>query len=129
VSRQNVEIVRRAIELYAHGSTHRAAVELLHPEITVRVRIGEVYEGRDAAVAFFRDWHDSWEDFFIEVEEFFDTGDQVVVFLRQRGQGRISGIAIDQRPAVVVRLKGGQIIDWTTYVDRAQALEAAGLQG
>jgi ketosteroid isomerase-like protein len=126
MSRANIETARRAAEAFAHGGIDEMRA-LLHPEVKVRVRVGEVYEGRGAAAEFFRDWRDAWDDYRIEAEQFLDAGDQVVAFFHQQGRGRVSGIDIDQRAAVVVRISGGLIIEWTTYGDRAQALVAAGL--
>jgi ketosteroid isomerase-like protein len=126
MSRENVEIVRRTIERFAQRGPE-AVLATVHPNVEVHARIGEVYRGHDGALEFLREWLDPWDDYSIDSEEFFDAGDRVVVFIHQRGRGRKSGIEIDQRPALLFGLSGGQIIEWRTFTDREQALKAVGL--
>jgi ketosteroid isomerase-like protein len=127
VSQENVEVARRAFELFAsHGP--EALRDLLHPGIKTFAQVGEVYRGRDGAVEFLREWVSPWEDFSIDAEEFIDAGDYVVVVFNQRGRGRGSGVVVHQRPAMVLRLGGRRIIECRFFVDRSQAVEAARLQ-
>jgi ketosteroid isomerase-like protein len=67
------------------------------------------------------------DDFTVEVEQLFDAGDQVVVFLTSQGRGRISGIEVSRKLAQVCTVRDGQVIKIVGYDDRAQALEAVGL--
>jgi ketosteroid isomerase-like protein len=127
MSREGIEIVRRAVELFARDGPE-AVRDLLHPDIETFAQIGEVYRGRDGAVGFLREWLGPWEDYSIDVEECFDAGDCVVAFINQRGRGRGSAMEVDQRPAFVLRLSGRQIIECRFFVDRSQALQAAGLR-
>jgi ketosteroid isomerase-like protein len=128
MSPHDVELARRAIDAWTDGRTDELRA-LFHPRITMRVQIGEVYEGPDAVVGFLRDWCGVWDDWRLEVEQLLDAGDHVVTFFHQTGRGRESGIDIDQRAAFVSRTRDGQIIEVTSYSDRALALKAAGLGG
>jgi ketosteroid isomerase-like protein len=56
-----------------------------------------------------------------------DHGDQVIVMARQRGRGASSGAAVELEFAQNFTLRDRQIVQVETYVDRARALEAAGL--
>jgi ketosteroid isomerase-like protein len=125
MSRENVELVRRAFRLFRQEGPE-AVRELVHPEFELRDPgpIGEVHHGPEGAVEYLREWIGTWDDFAIEAEDFFDAGDQVVIFVVQRGRGRGSGVEVDQRLAVLFRISGGQIIDFRPYPDRVRALEA-----
>jgi ketosteroid isomerase-like protein len=128
VSKENVAIVQRAVELFARGAVHDMR-ELLHPDIAVREQgpMGSGFNGPDEAVEFLHEWTSPWENFTFVAEEFFDGGEWVVVFVHQQGRGRFSGVTIDQHPAVVARVRDGRIIEFRTYGDRARALAVAGL--
>ena len=67
------------------------------------------------------------DDFTVDVEQFFDAGDQVVVFFTSRGRGRISGIAVSRKLAQVATVRNGRVTKIVGYDDRAKALEAVGL--
>jgi len=44
-----------------------------------------------------------------------------------RGQGRYSGVDVDARAGWVARFRKGQVTNFHTYTDRADALDAVGL--
>ena len=71
---------------------------------------------------------EEWEDFRQEVEQLFDAGDEVVVFLNTYSRGRASGIELQPRVAHVLRFRDGQCVKCVTYLDRADALRAVGLR-
>jgi ketosteroid isomerase-like protein len=126
MSREHVDIVRRAVAFVAAQDLD-GLLSLVDPGVSVRLQIGEVCDGRDAVARWLREWLSTWEDYSLELEQCFDAGDRVVAFICQRGRGRASGVEIDQHPALVFRVRDGQIIEWRVYVDREQALVAAGL--
>ena len=51
----------------------------------------------------------------------------MVVTARHRGRGRESGVAVDARFYEVYTLRDGKIVRVDEFVERAEALEAAGL--
>ncbi len=67
---------------------------------------------------------DEWE---LEVEELFGSGDRVVSMVRQRGRGASSGAEVGVDFAQLVTLRAGKIVRINNYLDRSKALEAAGL--
>ncbi len=69
----------------------------------------------------------AWESFEIEFEDFFDAGDQVVVFARDHGIGRTSGVPVEFVYAQLITLRDGKVSRWQAFTDRDEALEAAGL--
>ena len=56
-----------------------------------------------------------------------DLGDLVCVIANQRGRGRGSGAAVEQRYALLYEVRGDKITRFTAYSTPAEALEAAGL--
>jgi ketosteroid isomerase-like protein len=70
---------------------------------------------------------EEWDDFRQEVEEAFDAGDRVVVFLNTHGRGRSSGVELHLQVAHVLCFKDGKCVENETYLDRDEALRAAGL--
>lgn len=63
-------------------------------------------------------------------EEFIDAGaDQVLVFSREGGRGRGSGAEVESHPtAHLWTIRDGRAVRMQSYWERADALEAAGLQ-
>jgi ketosteroid isomerase-like protein len=73
-------------------------------------------------------WVESFEGHTIEAAEIIDAGDQVLVAILQRGRPRGSQTVVEGRWWVVMTLRGGEIARAEVFPERAQALEAAGLQ-
>jgi ketosteroid isomerase-like protein len=136
MSQENVELIRRVFETFNRGG----------PEAVINAGFWSagvvwdfspsgipglgVYRGHDEARSFFEhDWFGTFpfEEWEIEAEEMIDHGDQVIVMARQRGRGASSGAAVELEFAQNFTLRDRQIVQVETYVDRARALEAAGL--
>ena len=133
MSEENVEILRRASEAFRRGDW-MAATEPVHPEIEMdatRVPVPElarVYRGPEEVARFWLQWLEAWGDQEYE-EEWIDAGDQVVMWVTgHRLSGRGSGVEVALPPyAWVVRVRDGKIVRSTMFMDKAEALEAAGL--
>jgi ketosteroid isomerase-like protein len=134
MSRENVELVRRAYQAFNEGGVEAVIGDYWRPEIiwdaspTGIPGLG-VYRGYDEVRTFFDDWFgafpfDEWE---AEVEQLIDAGDRVVAMVTQRGRGRASGAAAALEMGQVITLRDGEVVRIDVYLDRAQALEAAGL--
>jgi ketosteroid isomerase-like protein len=128
VSQENLELVRRAL------SARRSEFErLLDPavrlDLSERVFNPAVYEGYEGVLRWRADVGDVWESYRSEPEEFFDGDEVVVVFTRERGRAKGSGIEVDQHPtALLCRLRGGRVSEIRLYHDRERALRDAGLK-
>jgi ketosteroid isomerase-like protein len=57
----------------------------------------------------------------------FDGGDRVVVSVRHRGRGKISGVETDQAFAMLWTLRDGRAVRMEAYPTHAEALDATGL--
>src|SRR5438067_10330259 len=128
MSLANVEIVRRA--LIARRSEFS---NLLDPavrlDLSERVFNPAVYEGYEGIMRWRGDVGDVWDSYRSEPEEFFDGDEAVVVFTRERGRAKGSGIEVEQHPtALLCRLHSGRVNEIRLYHDRDQALRDAGLE-
>jgi ketosteroid isomerase-like protein len=133
MSQENVEIVRRlydAVNLAGLG----AVTDFLHPEVEVVPppnwpEGSALLRGRERVQEFARQWMETFEDFRVEPERYVDSGgEEVVVYVRDRGRIKGSGTEIDNRLIHVWTLTGGKVIRWQLFAEEDQALEAAGLR-
>jgi ketosteroid isomerase-like protein len=130
MSEENVETIRRGYEAFGRRDLD-AALEMADPAIEAH----DPAEMPDAAVhrgkaAVKRDWEQTLElfdDFAIDIEEVFDAGEEVVLFLRYRGRGKESGAAVEVDMAHVLTMKDGMAVRLRQYLDRTEALAAAGV--
>jgi hypothetical protein len=131
MSEENVEVVRRAvaavnardIDRYLAGCTED--VELRTP----LAPIGGVYEGPNAIRRFFGDIEDTAPDFQIDLERVEAIGeDRVLAFLRVTASGRTTSIPTPTATTNLYDLVDGRIRRIRIFLDRQEALEAAGLE-
>jgi ketosteroid isomerase-like protein len=130
MSEGNIDVARAGYEAFGRGDLD-AALELMHPDIEAHdppeVPDAAIYRGREAVR---RDWAQTaelFDDFSIEVEKYFDAGDELVVYLQYRGRGRESGAEVEAQMAHIWTFREGKAIRLRQYLDRSKALEAAGL--
>ena len=66
-------------------------------------------------------------DFSADVDEYIDAGDVVITSVRWRGEGKESGLSIDNRQYDAFEFRDGKVVKAVLgYRSRAEALEAAG---
>jgi uncharacterized protein len=137
LSQENVEIVRRAYEAFNRGGIDACIREgLWSPEVVWDVTPSGIpglgtYRGREEVKRFFEeDWFSTFpfEEWEVKLEEVIDAGDRVIGMSRQHGRGASSGAMAELELAQVSTLRDGQIVRIDNYLDRAKALEAAGLR-
>jgi ketosteroid isomerase-like protein len=69
----------------------------------------------------------SFDQFRYEVDDLVDAGDSVLVLGRIRVRGVQSGATGAQHGAILFQLRDGLIVGYRSYLDREEALAAAGL--
>jgi ketosteroid isomerase-like protein len=112
-----------------------AAFAVYHPNAVANFAEGLVSLGFDTAymtredrVAAERSWRAGWSEFRYEPEELTDLGDgRLLVFGRMRGRGGASGAVFDNEWSMILTISGGYVTHEQVFLDRAEALEAAGL--
>ena len=134
MSRENVEVVRRALDAFTHRD-REGLQDALHPEATWYPALRGLttrssYNGPEAICRFMLDeLSATLEGYRPEVVALEDLGDAVLSTARFRGQSRSTGLAVGQILFHLYRLSDGKVIDVRGFTTRGAALEAAGLQG
>jgi ketosteroid isomerase-like protein len=134
MSQANVEIVRGIYDAFARRD-NVAPFSVYAPDIELDFREGAgldaptVYHGHDGVRLAFRNWLAPFHSFKFRPEEMRDAGDHVLVTVYEHGIGRTSGVAVDRCHYALWTLRGGKVVRMRVYLDRADALEAAGLAG
>jgi ketosteroid isomerase-like protein len=131
MSKENVEIVRRGYEAFADG---RVDLEILDPEIEWRgprefPDLAEPHYGHEGVMQYLAKVGEALDDYRMVAEEFIEVGeDQVLVFAREGGRGKGSGLDVETHPtAHLYTLRDGKAVRMQSYWERSEALEAAGL--
>jgi hypothetical protein len=75
------------------------------------------------------EWLRSWEGVRVEAERIVDLGDKVLVLARQSGQGKRSGVPMNVESSDIFTVRGGRIVRWELYVDRAEGHEPLASRG
>jgi ketosteroid isomerase-like protein len=130
VSRENVEIMRAALEAFNRrdGAGFDALLDRDAEIVPVRAAIEETsYRGPDAGSQYCAAVEEAWKDLRWEVEEIRDGGNWVLALGRIGGRGRDSGAVIDTRGAWVAHFRDGSVTSFRTYPDRDEAIKAVGL--
>jgi hypothetical protein len=127
VSGKNVEIVREALE----SGIPLTDYERLSPDAEwdfTAFPDQRLLRGVDEMRAF-RDSGPWGRSVSLTPERYFDIDDgRVLVFLRVRAVGQLSGTPIDIAAANEFTLRGGLIVRIKVHLDRSEALKAVGLE-
>jgi ketosteroid isomerase-like protein len=124
MSQENVEAARRCLEAYCRGDYEEAS-EYLAPDVVWDTGQELPAHGPAAVRDVWRRWDAEWEELETVAEEFIDAGDRLVVIVRYRGRGRVSGIEVNDRQFEVHTLRDGRCIRKVEFQTRSEALAAA----
>jgi ketosteroid isomerase-like protein len=111
MSREDVEIVREAREAFTRRD-NESALRLYGPEVELHGGLdgSVVYRGVRGVREFFRDWLDAWDEWGSGVEDWIDTGNNVIAMMHTHGRGKQSGVPVERRQAHVWTLREGQAV-------------------
>jgi ketosteroid isomerase-like protein len=131
MSQENVEAVRRAIEVFNRDGPEAAAAfmdsEIEWHDMPEQPDAG-VHLGREGFLKAVEQFTGGFEGFRFLVDEIFDHGDHVITYNRTFGRGSSSGATFEQRGACVWTLRHGSIIRVEWFGTRREALKAVGLE-
>jgi ketosteroid isomerase-like protein len=139
MSQEDVEIVRQVYEyghevqaLFLQGGdvSDHPWLSLWHPECVLQ-EIAEVpdsatYHGREGVALYFRQLGELWEELRMTPVEVIDGPGGVLAVMDMHTRSK-AGVPTNVRVFQVFRLRDKQIVHAAGYLDRKQALEAAGL--
>jgi ketosteroid isomerase-like protein len=75
------------------------------------------------------DWLEPWESYVIDVDGFIDAGDEVVSLVRIKARIGPGAVPVEHCPAAVWSFRAGKVASVRFYLERDEALKAAGLSG
>jgi ketosteroid isomerase-like protein len=125
MSEENVEVVKRLFSAL-EADDLATALQVFDAEVEWSPMEG-TYHGIEGVGASFIEWMEPWDEHRIEPEEFLQGDDRVLVSVHLTARGRGSGMEVDQHFFQVYTVRDEKISRMVEYVDRARALEAAGL--
>jgi ketosteroid isomerase-like protein len=115
-----------------NGDDLDAWVELLHPEVEIHTSgvfpdLAPVYRGHEPAARFWRQMHEPWERFRIDVEQVEDASGGAVAAIRFRAKGVDSGVEVDMRFGMAMKVRDGlaiALVNRRSIDEARQALSA-----
>ena len=135
MSQGNVENLRAFLEVWDLEAWRRGEsdMSLLDPKVTYEDTIlpdhvGEAYRGHEGVARATERWLEPYEGLTIELEKIVGAGDRLVSIHRVRGKARYTGIEGEGPVAYLWTFRGGKVIQFRSYRDPEEALEAAGLR-
>ncbi len=130
MSQENVEIVLDGYRRFNAGEK-RPELWFWHPDAEYHVAREDpdssIHRGIDAIRRQFASWVEAYPDLTVEPLEARGSGDKVFLWVRFVGHGAASGIPLEMELAHVYTLRDGKAASAHEYMDREEALEAAGL--
>jgi uncharacterized protein len=132
MSEENVEIVRRGYEAYNRGDVDGVVADFARDceYIATGALPGTrgVFRGPEGYEQFIAWVRSEFDDARIEVTELIDAGNRVFVSVTLRGRGRQSGVPTTWSFWQVWTMLDGEVVRGQAFVNRDEALEAAGLR-
>ena len=133
MSKEHVEAFKRGLEAGNRGDVD-GLLDELHPEIewhsALHVLMGgqlTVFRGHAGVRRMIGDLNETFAEVHIEMSEFRDLRDGLVAIGCTRNRGKASGVETETPLALVTEIRDGKTISIRAYLDREEALEAAGL--
>ena len=133
MSRENVEVVRSAIEAFNRKDL-RTLATLSHQDMELVSVLSEVdaeatYRGPESWATYFARMEDVWEHWRVEDLRIRDAdAGRVAALYRLVGKGKHSGVPVDREVGLAIRLREGTLWRMRSYLDPDEALEAVGLR-
>jgi ketosteroid isomerase-like protein len=88
----------------------------------------QVMRGREAALDYFEEIVEPWDDFQVAFEQIVSAPDDTyVVLMRETGRSPRADVEMVRETAMLLRIRDGVVTEMRGYLDREAALEAAGV--
>jgi ketosteroid isomerase-like protein len=132
MSEKNVEIVRRAIDVFnesgfeGFGTSELVAddIEFHEPPEQPAPRVAR---GREEVLEMTKEFDSAWAEHQSEAEEIRALdAERVLLLTTEHFKGR-DGIEVDAPFGAILTLRDGTVVRWQAFWDRQNALDAAGL--
>ena len=132
MSQKNVDLLRASYEAFNRQEIESVVSELFAPdfEFTPAGKIPGVegiYRGPDGFRQFLTFFWGAFDESRVDIGELRHSGDHVLAETTNRGRGKHSGIPTAWTVWIVWTIRDGKVVRGQAFVDRAEALTAAGL--
>jgi hypothetical protein len=145
MSRENVEVVRSLLEPFTGiniadvdwgaeairdtvRDTHEPDVRLRTLASGLGTGVGTDYRGLDGLVLYLHEWLEPFSEYHVEIRDYIEAGDCVLVPSRQHGVGGGSGARVAIELTTLYELRGGRIARIHQYDTLEEAREAVASQ-
>ena len=127
----NVKLIRTAFDRWNAGD-REPPLELIDPEVEIQTAIGDAFKGEpfrghEGAREWLAALDENFETWDLAAEQFIERGETIVALGRIRARGRGSGVELDQDVGWVFQIRDGKMLRLQTFLDREEALAAAGM--
>jgi ketosteroid isomerase-like protein len=129
MSQENIEIVRAVYEGFNRRDWD-AAFRNARPDFELTTTRGPnagTRRGRRQVTEFAEDLIDALDKLVWEPEEFFDGGDEIVVYLKVRSRPKGGSVDMEARNGQLWKIRDGTILSLQLFPAPEEALRAAGL--
>jgi ketosteroid isomerase-like protein len=130
MSQENVEILRRAYDAASRGDWD-AGLRDAHPDFEATFQAGPqagTHRGREQIIGVLSDVTAGFDAWITEPLEFFESGDEVVVVVRNRLRPKGgTGGEFEYRNGHIWTIRDGTILSLVGYPNAEEALEASEL--
>jgi ketosteroid isomerase-like protein len=131
--RENVEVVRAIYAAFADREIDAAFANLVDSGFELRTPAiypegAQTFRGRAGIERWLRMTEDTWGEWRFEVQRLIDAESTVVGLARIVAEGGVSHARVQRDVAHLWSLRHGRATSVDVYLDRAEALEAAGLR-
>jgi ketosteroid isomerase-like protein len=125
---RDLETLRRAFEHFL--ATGEPLWEVHHEDLEIYdhdIMDGEEYRGRAGYERWLANWGEAWSEFSLQLDEFIDAGERIIVVFDLQATGRGSGVVVRRKDAMVCLMRDGRAARIDYFNSREQALAHAGL--
>lgn len=124
----NADLIRPVYEEWGRGNW-RLRFDVYHPHMEWGWSdefpgLAGVYDDRRDPNPRLRSWLSAWEHWRVEVDDYLELGDHVVVLASYHDRGKGSGVEVHQQGAHVFELRDGKVVRLEIFADREKAIES-----
>jgi ketosteroid isomerase-like protein len=131
MSREDVELVRRGLEIFNSGDMDRI-LSFTGADFEIEVPPGlsaepDTYRGPEGVRRYFQSFDEAMDEVHFQADRFWDAAEAVVVDALVTARGKQTAIPVEQRAAQLWTIRGGRVIRIRAYASLSEALETIGL--
>ena len=105
----------------------------IHPEIEIEFATSSPgvpplhYRGVDGFIEGWSDWLTPFDRYELELRDFIDAGDEIVVLAHVRARTHRDGVLVEHDPAAVMTVRDERVVRARFFLEHDAALAAAGV--